>query len=117
MDVVVATHSREVRTALFIALNAVATVTIKATATSTAELTNYCHAFQPDIVIAESGLPGSHMSLFLQEFERLEAPAQIFVVGGDDPGVTADIGKASVLRDVDHLLETISAIQEPTDSE
>ena len=108
MDVVVATYSREVRAALFIALNAIPSITIAATATSTSELANYCHAFHPDIAIVESGLPGSPLVEFLREFEYLDAPAQILVIGGDDaPKLATDIGKVSVLRHVDDLLRAI----------
>ena len=46
MRLVVAVHSREVKTALFLALNG---ITIVATATSTAELVSYCRAFRPEV--------------------------------------------------------------------
>ena len=118
MDVVVATHSREVRAALFIALNSIPSITIAATATSTSELANYCHAFHPDIAIVESGLPGSPLAQFLREFEHLDAPAQILVVGGDDaPKLATDIGKVSALGDVDDLLQAILEPPARTESE
>lgn len=107
--VVIATHSREVRTALFIALNAVPSITIAATAASSSELTSYCHAFHPDIAIVESDLPGSPLSKFLSAFEDLDAPARILVVGGDDTTVLASRStKVEALRDVDHLLQVIA---------
>ena len=108
MDVVVAAHSREVRTALFIALNAIPSITIAATATSSAELTSFCRAFQPEIAIVEGGLPGSPLSEFLSAFESLDAPARILVIGGEETeSLAADFGKAEALRDVDHLLQII----------
>jgi chemotaxis response regulator CheB len=112
-EVVVATHSREVRAALFIALNAIPAITIAATAASSSELTNYCHAFHPDVAIVEGGLPGSPLSDFLSDFEHLDAPARILIIGGDDAALLAsDIDKVEVLRDVEHLIQAIS--QSPT---
>lgn len=58
MRLVLAVHSREVKAALFLALNGLDAVTIVATATSTAELTSYCRTLEPDVVIFERGLPG-----------------------------------------------------------
>jgi DNA-binding NarL/FixJ family response regulator len=108
-EVVVATHSREVRAALFIALNTIPSITIAATAASSSELTNYCHAFHPDIAIVEAGLPGSPLSEFLLDFEHLDAPARILIVGGDEAALlAADIDKVEVLRDVEHLAQVIS---------
>jgi DNA-binding NarL/FixJ family response regulator len=109
VEVVVATHSREVRAALFIALNTIPSITIAATAASSSELTNYCHAFHPDIAIVEAGLPGSPLSEFLLDFEHLDAPARILIVGGDEAALlAADIDKVEVLRDVEHLAQVIS---------
>jgi DNA-binding NarL/FixJ family response regulator len=108
-EVVVAVHSREVRAALFIALNAIPAVTIAATAASSSELTNYCHAFHPDIAIVEAGLPGSPLSDFLLDFEDLDAPARILIIGADAAALLAsDSDKAEVLKDVEHLVQVIS---------
>jgi DNA-binding NarL/FixJ family response regulator len=65
--VVLATHSREIKTALFLALNAIPTITIVATAASTAELISYCHSFRPDTAIVENGLPGRALGSVLHE--------------------------------------------------
>jgi DNA-binding NarL/FixJ family response regulator len=108
-EVVVATHSREVRAALFIALNAIPTITIAATAASSSELTNYCHAFHPDVAIVDEGLPGSPLSAFLSDFEHLDTPARILIIGGDEAALlVSDIDKAEVLKDVEHLVQVIS---------
>lgn len=109
MRTVVAVHSREVKTALFIALNAIPSVTIVATATTTSELIGYTHAFRPDALILESGLPGKPLSDVLAEVESSMSPERILVIGGDDASVV--VGRdstAEILRDVEHLLEVLT---------
>lgn len=64
---VVATHTRELKTALFLALTAIPAVSIVATAASTAELVSYCHTFQPKTTIVEDGLPGRPLTSVLYE--------------------------------------------------
>jgi DNA-binding NarL/FixJ family response regulator len=112
MRFVVATHSREVKTALFLALNAVPTIAIVATATSTAELISYCRAFLPDIAIVESGLPGRPLTEVLRQLSDSAPPARIFVIGEDGASELArDVGGAEVLRDVDHLVATLPELK------
>jgi len=112
MHFVVATHSREVKTALFLALNAVPTITIVATATSTAELVSYCRAFLPDVAIVESGLPGRPLAEVLHQFDTSTTPRRILVIGEDNAADLAmDVGKAEVLRDVDHLIATLPELE------
>ncbi len=65
--VVIATHSREIKTALFLALNAIETITIVATAASTAELISYCQSLRPDTAIIETGLPGGPLGIVLHQ--------------------------------------------------
>ena len=80
LHLVVATHTREVKTALFVALNAVPTIAIVATATSTAELASYCHAFRPDVAIVESGLPGRPMGDVLTELAASNPASRILLI-------------------------------------
>lgn len=108
MHFVVATHSRELKTAVFLALNTVPTITIVATANSTAELISYCRTFLPDVAIVESGLPGRPLADVLHQLGDAATPGRIFVIGEDGASELArDVGAAEVLRDVDHLLATL----------
>jgi DNA-binding NarL/FixJ family response regulator len=105
MDVVVAVHSREVKTALFVALNGVETVTIVAVAGSTAELVSYCQTFRPDVAIVEAGLPGQPIEPVLAEIEQSSNVERLLVIGDDkQPGMYASIPSAEILKDVEHLL-------------
>lgn len=108
MRTVVAVHSREVKTAIFIALNAIPSVSIVATATSTSELIGYSHAFRPDVAIIEDGLSGKPLSDVLEEVERSMTNGRILVIGGDNAShLIRDGSAAEILRDVDHLLEVL----------
>lgn len=109
MRTVVAVHSREVKTALFIALNAIPSVIIVATATTTSELIGYTHAFRPDALIVEFGLPGKALPDVLEEVESSMTPERILVIGGDDAAeVVGRVATAEILRDVEHLLEVLT---------
>lgn len=113
MHFVVAAHSREVRTALFLALKALPNATIVATATSTAELASYCRAFLPDAAIIESGLPGESLAAVLHQFDTSATPRRIFVIVEDAASDLAmDVGRAEVLRDVDHLVATLPELDQ-----
>lgn len=108
MRTVVAVHSREVKTALFIALNAIPSVTIVATATSTSELLGYCHAFRPEVAIVETALPGKPLLDVLTEVERSMTPGRILVIGGDNAAdLVGGNSTAEILRDVDHLMAVL----------
>lgn len=105
MDVIVAVHSREVKTALFVALNGVETVAIVAVAGSTAELVSYCQTFRPDVAIVEAGLQGQPIEIVLAEIEQSSNVQRLFVIGDDKrPGRYASISSAEILKDVEHLL-------------
>ncbi|GMQ98631.1 MAG: hypothetical protein BMS9Abin17_1152 [Acidimicrobiia bacterium] len=80
IHVVVATHSREVKTALFLALNAIPAITIVATATSTSELISYCNTFRPDTAIVESGLPGRPLGTVLSEVRSTRPDIRILLI-------------------------------------
>ena len=111
MNIVLAAHTREVKTALYLALNAAADVTVVATAASTAELVSYCHAFLPDVAIVESGLPGRPLGEVLSDFEQSATPRRILIIGGDDASDLASrFAKAELLRDIDHLTTVLPEV-------
>lgn len=104
MNIVLAAHTREVKTALYLALNAAAEVTVVATATSTAELVSYCHAFLPDVAIVETGLPGRSLREVLGDLETVPTPRRVLIIGGDDASNLAnEFDRTELLRDTDHL--------------
>ena len=107
LHIVVATHSREVKTALFHSLNAISTVTIVATGSSTAELVNYSHAFRPEIVIVETGLPGLPLRDVLDELHTLNPSLRTLLIGEDAAVKTfLNIPNVEVFSDLDLLLST-----------
>jgi DNA-binding NarL/FixJ family response regulator len=96
-----------VKTALFHSLNATPTVTIVATGTSTAELVNYSHAFHPEIVIVETGLPGLPLSDVLVELHTLDPNLRTLLIGEDAAVKTIlNIPNVEVYSDLDLLLPT-----------
>jgi DNA-binding NarL/FixJ family response regulator len=105
---VLATHRREVQTALFHSLNTISTVTIVATGTSTAELVNYSRAFRPDMVIVETGLPGQPLSDVLIELGTLRPMPRILLIGENtELSVYEGIPTVEVFSDLDLLIATI----------
>jgi hypothetical protein len=107
LHIVVATHSREVKTALFHSLNAIPTVTIVATGTSTAELVNYTHAFRPEIVVVETGLPGLPMVDVLNELHTLNPNLRSLLIGEDsEVSPYLNIPNVEVFSDLDILIST-----------
>lgn len=109
MDVVVAVHGREVKTALFLALNSIANIEIVATAISTAELISYCQAFRPGAVIVESDLPGRPLPDVLRELNQSTTPGRMLVVDSAElPDTLGGIPGVETLRDLDDLLAVLS---------
>ena len=105
LQIILATHSREVQTALFHFLNAITTVTIVATGTSTAELVNYSHAFRPDIVIVEAGLPGLPLSEVLIELGTMRPPPRVLLIGEDARlEASPNLATIEVFTDLDLLM-------------
>lgn len=108
MQVVLATHSREVKTALFHSLNAIPTITIVATGTSTAELVNYSHAFRPDVVIVETGLPGLPMNDVLIELGTTHPALRVLLIGENTELETySSLPIIEVFADLDLLVAAI----------
>ena len=105
LQVILATHSREGQTALFHSLNAISTVTIVATGTSTAELVNYSQAFLPDIVIVEAGLPGLPLSEVLTELRTMRPPPRVLLIGEDARlEASPNLATIEVFTDLDLLM-------------
>ena len=108
LRLVVAVHSREVKTALFLSLNGIGAITIVATATSTGELVSYSRAFRPDVAVVESGLPGRPLDETVLKLCESMASGQIFLIDGD---VALDLARGSpnvhVFKDVDDVVAAL----------
>ncbi len=104
--VVVATHSREIKTALFLALNAIPAITIVATATSTSELISYCNTFRPHTAIVEGGLPGRPLELVLVELRASKPKIRLLLIN-EHAEVSADSALADieVFTDIAQLID------------
>jgi len=114
LRLVVAVHGREVKTALFLALNGIQTLDIVATATSTAELVSYCRAFRPDVAIVESGLPGRPLDETLQQLEESGCVGRVLLIDADTPpDFILDLTDAEVFEDVDHLVAALPHRKRP----
>lgn len=106
--IVLATHSREVKTAVFHSLNAMSTISIVATATSTSELVSYCHAFRPEMLIVEAGLPGRPLDETLAHLAVSSPNSRILLIGEDHELTTnRDMPDVMVLADLGQLIDTL----------
>ena len=103
--VVVAVHSREVKTSLFLALNGVDEVSIVATANSTAELVSYGRALTPTFALVETGLPGRPLDEALAQLSE-EAPEcrVLLVKGPDHEGGSSASSPVEVFHDIEQLV-------------
>jgi DNA-binding NarL/FixJ family response regulator len=105
---VLATHRREIKTALFLALKAIPAATIVATAASTAELISYCHAFRPDIAIVESGLPGRSLRAVLTELGSSNLGIRMLLIDeSGEPNPDLRTMNIEVFTNLDQLLATL----------
>ena len=111
MRLVVAVHSREVKTALFLALSGLDTVTIVATATSTAELVSYCRAFRPDVVVVERGLPGRPLIEAIPKLGESMRKGRVLLIDGDEAlDLARSVSYVEVFKDIADL---VAALPEP----
>ena len=105
MRLVVAVHTREVKAALFLALNGLDVVNIVATATSTAELRSYCRTFEPDVVIFERGLPGRPTAETLTDLRKSLPDCRIQMIDESGGGKNEQgVPEVEVFNDLDHLI-------------
>ena len=110
-SVVIAAHAREVKTALFLAVNAIPTISIVASAVSTSELSGYCHAFRPDYAIVEVGLPGRSLGVTISELRTSNPDTRILLVG-DGRELDADLRPQEIqaFEDLDSLMAAFTEL-------
>jgi DNA-binding NarL/FixJ family response regulator len=113
MRLVIAVHSREVKTALFLALNGIDSITIVATATSTAELVSYWRAFRPDVAIVENGLPGRSLGEAFSQLDDAKWGGRILIIDPDSTiDLELDLSEGEAFGDVEHLVASLPATDE-----
>ena len=106
--IVLASHSRELRMSLFLALDALEDASIVATASSTAELISYCKVLRPDVVIIESGLPGRGLDATIDQLTTYMGQGRILIVDGEDAREAArNHANVEEFVDLSHLLQAV----------
>ena len=110
MRIVAGVHSRDVKTALFLALDAEG-ADIVATATTTSELISYCRSFRPDVAIVEGSLPGRQLDETLDEVAAFAGRALVIDPEGR---ATAHLGDhhAELFLDVAQVVDALPRVTE-----
>lgn len=111
MRLVVATHARETKTSLFLALSAIDNVSIVATANSTGEMISYCRTLRPDVVIIEGGLPGHSLDKAVDQIDDSMSEGRILIVDG--VAAQQEAAKRSHVEQFDNLDVLVEACSGP----
>ena len=80
IKLLLAVHTRELKTAFFLSLSGEPEVKIVATAVNSAELLTYNRAFQPQVIVLEWELPGEPVHDILPRLSQAESSPKIFLV-------------------------------------
>ena len=115
MRLVVATHTRETKTSLFLALSAIDNVSIVATANSTGEMISYCRTYRPDVVIIEGGLPGYSLAKAVDQLDESMSEGRILIVDG--VAAQQEAAKRSHVEQFGNLDVLVEACSGPESSE
>jgi DNA-binding NarL/FixJ family response regulator len=101
-------HSREIRTALFLALKGVGSVSIVGTATTTAELVSLARALRPEVVVIEGQLPGEPLVDAIAHVTTSAPGCRIMLIEtmSDDIAERSD-GTVEVFSDIDELVTAV----------
>jgi DNA-binding NarL/FixJ family response regulator len=108
MRLLIAVHSRDLRRALFLALNGIERVAIVGSATTTVELLSLWRALVPGVVVVEAGLPGQPLEDLMSSVEGLRLDCRVLIV---DPSIQhkdeITVGGLEVFSDVDDLVTAV----------
>ena len=108
LRVIVGAVAREIRSALFLAINS-PDVRLVATASTVAELVTHTRSFQPDaVVIADDLLAGTDRVASIGAIEETMSRGRVFVLGPSAAAIGDETGVASVEESSD-LLERLLA--------
>jgi chemotaxis response regulator CheB len=80
LRLLLAIHTRELKTAFFLALSDRRSVQIVATATNTAELLSYSRTFQPDAIALEWEMPGRPVADLLPALTQACSSAELLII-------------------------------------
>ncbi len=113
LRLLLAIHTRELKTALFLALSEQSALQIAASATNTAELLSYSRAFQPDVIILEWELPGRPAAGVLPTLTQSCSSAEILIISRPSSrGQIRDLAPCtSVFDDPEELINRLEALQ------
>lgn len=79
-QVVVAVSTRELKTAIFLALSSEPGIRVVATAVNTAELLTYARSFQPAVIIFELELKGTPMADVLEKLGEVSPDSKVLII-------------------------------------
>lgn len=113
-----AVHTRELKSAFFFALAAKPSVRIVATAANTAELLTFSRTLQPDGIVLEWELPGRSMAEVYPQLTALADAGQVFIINkpSSDEQVRELASLANHFDDPESLvgaLETVRVANNP----
>jgi DNA-binding NarL/FixJ family response regulator len=114
LRMLLAIHTRELKTAFFLALSDRPSVQIVATATNTAELLTYSRTFQPDVIALEWEMPGRPVADVMPTLAEACASTEILIVSR--PSSRQQIRdlapRATVVDEPEELVSTLEALMQ-----
>jgi CheY-like chemotaxis protein len=114
LRLLLAIHTRELKTAFFLALSHQPSVHVVASATNTAELLTYGRTFQPDAIALEWEMPGRPVADVLPALTQVCPSAELLIISrpssrGQIRDVAPDV---RVFDDPEELLTTLEALKQ-----
>ena len=113
LRLLLAIYTRELKTALFLALSEQSALQIVALVTNTAELLSYSRTFQPDAIALEWEMPGRSMADVLPTLTQACSSAEILIINRPSSRQQIrDIApSANVFDDPEELLTTLETLK------
>jgi DNA-binding NarL/FixJ family response regulator len=113
LRLLLAIYTRELKTALFLALSERSALQIVASATNTAELLSYSRTFQPDAIALEWEMPGRPMADVLPTLTQACSSAEILIISRPSSRhQIPDLApRAGVFDDPEELINALEALK------
>jgi DNA-binding NarL/FixJ family response regulator len=117
LRLLLAIYTRELKTALFLALSEQPALQIVASATNTAELLTYSRTFQPDAIALEWEMPGRPVADVFPTLAQADSPPEILIISRPSSRQQIqDIAPtASAFDEPEELIHTLEALQAAID--
>lgn len=107
-QVLVAVSTRELKTAIFLALRSEPKIKVVAAAANTPELLTYARSFQPDVVILELELKGGLMVDVLEKLCKISPDSKVLLISKPSSyDQTLELPAAANIIRIDDEPETI----------